>query len=211
VRSWRWEPIRAALLAVVLLVHGLAASPMPRSVKRSQFDTPIGKEEMDRWVGILGTIGVPISREKLSDDVYAVGSFFAGLRGALLDPFKPWFRVTGTGQGWGLFTYPDSFPHQLVVEVHTGAWRTVYAGLDPDAGWMRDQLAYRRIRGVYDGNTRKPGPSYDTFVAWVAARAFADFPDADQARIGFVRLHSTAPGVPKDSERSPRFQRTVHR
>lgn len=207
-----WDHARAALILVALVVNGVAASPLPKSVKRSQFDTPIAKEELARWVGILGTVGIDITHAELADRSYAIGKGFADVRKVLMGPFGGWFRVTGTGQGWGLFTYPDSYPHQLVIEVkERGKWRTVYAGLDDDAAWRRATLAYRRVRGVYDGNTRKPGASYDNFVKWIGAEALADFPAASEVRVGFVRLHSTAPGEPKDPERTAKFQRTVKR
>ncbi len=205
--------MRAALLALTVLVYGVAASPLPKSVKRSHFETPIAIEEVDRWVGILGGVGIDVTRKELSDGSYEVGRFFADVRRTLLGPFKEWFRVSGTGQGWGLFTYPDSYPHQLVIEVRKkgGTWRPVYAALDPDAGWRRSQLAYRRVRGVYDGNTRKPGASYTHFVAWVGGLALTDHPDADEARVGFIRTHSTMPHVTPDPERLARHHRVVQR
>ncbi|MDP2306016.1 MAG: hypothetical protein Q8P18_08310 [Pseudomonadota bacterium] len=212
------DHVRAVVIALVLVVNGLAASPMPKSVKRSHFETAIAIEELDRWVGILGSVGLTLTRPELTEHTYAVGKFFAELRGTLVGPFKGWFRVTGTGQGWGLFTYPDSYPHQLVIEVRSasgagpeGEWRTVYAALDPDAAWHRSHLVYRRVRGVYDGNTRKPGASYDNFVAWAGKQALVEFPDAAEARVGFVRSHSTMPNVTPDPERLPKFQRVVTR
>jgi hypothetical protein len=207
-----WDHARGALLALVLVVHGIAASPLPKSVKRSQLESPIGREELDHWVNILGGVGVTVTRAELEDATLVVGSRAADVRRTLLGPFQPWFRFTGTGQGWGLFTTPDTFPHQLVVEVRRGeTWETVYAGLDPDATWNRDRFAYRRLRGVYDGNTRKPGASYDNFVAQVGAWALADFPDASAARVGFVRFHTRAPDQPPDPERAEKFKRAVAR
>jgi len=205
--------VRAALIALALVVYGVAASPLPKTVKRSHFEQPIAIEELDRWVGILGRIGVATTRAELSGRAYEAGRALADVRGALLGPFKGWFRVSGTGQGWGLFTYPDSYPYQLVIEVRpaAGDWRPVYAALDPDAAWRRDQLAYRRVRGVYDGNTRKPGASYENFADRIGRLALADFPDAAEARVGFIRTHSTMPGRPRDPERLPQHQRTVAR
>lgn len=200
------------MIALVIAVYGVAASPLPKTMKRSQFDAPIAVEELDRWVGLLGGVGIVLTRDELAEHTYQVGKVFADLRGVLLGPFKPWFRISGTGQGWGLFTYPDSFPHQLVVEVReAGEWRVVYAALDPERDWMRPALAYRRVRGVYDGNTRKPGASYWNFVDFVAARALADHPAASEARVGFMRTHSVRPGEEPDPERSPRFQKVVAR
>lgn len=208
----RRDHVRAALIAVAFAVYGVAASPLPKSVKRTSFDNEIAVEEFDRWVALLGAVGVSTTRAELVDYAYESGVVLADVRTALLGPFRPWFRVSGTGQAWGLFTFPDSFPHQLVVEVDEGAgWRVVYAGLDDDADWMREVLAYRRVRGVYDGNTRKPAASYKTFVQWIGKRALADFPAAKRARVGFVRFHTRAPGEPPDPSREERFQRVVTR
>jgi hypothetical protein len=207
-----WVRVRAALIALGVVVHGFAAAPLPRSVKRSQMDTPMAKEELGRWVAVAARVGVEITIPELADWMTSTGAVAASARKAVMAPFGPWFRLTGTGQGWGLFTYPDTFPHRLTVEVREGrSWRTVYAGLDPDATWMRPQLAYRRVRAVYDGNTDKVGPSYEPFVDWVAAHAFADFPDAKQVRVGFVRTHSTMPGEAADPEVAARLLRVRSR
>lgn len=205
--------LRAILIALALLVNGIAASPLPKSVKRSQFTSEVGVEELDRWVGILGGVGVTVTRKDLGEQLYTVGKFFTDLRRSLLGPFGTWFRTTGTGQGWGLFTYPDSYPHQLVIEVRKagGDWRPVYAALDPDATWRRSTFVYRRVRGVYDGNTQKPGASYDNFVARVGEQALAEFPDEAEVRVGFIRTHSTMPNVKPDPERLPAFRRVVTR
>ena len=206
------DHVRAALIAATLLVHGIAASPLPKSVKRANFDSEMATEEFDRWVGILRGVGIRTTRKALADDAYASGVVLADLRGFLLGPFRPWFRISGTGQAWGLFTYPDSFPHQLVIEVREqGAWRAVFKALDPDAHWQRELLAYRRVRGVYDGNTQKPGPSYTHFVTWIGHRALEDFPTADAARVGFLRFHTRAPGEPADPSVEAKFQRVVER
>ena len=206
------DHVRAALIAVVLLVHGIAASPLPRSVKRSQFESAIAKEELDRWVGLLGAAWVTVTRAELADRSFAFGEQLVALRTFLLGPVRPWFRVSGTGQSWGLFTYPDSWPHQLVVEIRVGKeWRTVFAGLDEEADWSRALLAYRRVRGVYDGNTYRPTKTYEHFAKWIGGRALADFPEARQARVKFIRYHTRAPGQPPDPERSEKLVRLVDR
>jgi hypothetical protein len=206
------EHVRAALIAFALLVHGIAASPLPKSVRRAQFDTPIAQEEIGRWVHLLTSVGIVTTHAEIAEASITYGTALADLRTTLLGPFRPWFRISGTGQAWGLFTFPDTFPHQLTVEIERGGtWERIFAGLDDDATWMRTTLAYRRVRGVYDGNTRKPAKSYDNLANWLAARALADFPDATAARIGFVRFHTKAPGEPPDTEQTVKFQRVVPR
>ncbi len=206
--------VRAALLLVVVAVNLFAAAPLPKSVKRSQYDTPMAKEELGRWVELLAGIGVDVTPEQLIDASYRSGTALAGFRRAVMSPFDSFFRVTGTGQGWGLFTYPDSFPHRLTVWVRDSKeanFQEVFAGLHPVHRWNREIFAYRRVRGVYDSQTSKPGSSYDAFARWVADRAFADFPSAEQVRVGFVRGHTTEPGRAEDPETILRHLRTFDR
>ena len=207
------DQVRAALIAVALLIYGVQASPMPKRVRRAQLDSPIGREELGRWVEILGGVGVSTTQDELADRIFDIGTFFADIRNAILGPIGPWFRLSGTGQAWGLFTYPDTYPHQLRVEIREkgGEWHTLYAGLDPEADWNRDVLVYRRVRGVYDGNTERPGPSYDNFANWIGGLALADHPEADEARVGFLRYHTVQPGREQDPKVEAKFWRSVRR
>jgi hypothetical protein len=189
--------LRAALIALGILVHGFAALPIPRSARRSSLDLPVAHDEIVLWSKFLTSWGFPIEPKALADDSFAVASGASDFRRAVMAPFNGWFRVSGTGQGWGLFTYPDSWPNQLRVDVRrkpNGKWEPLYAGLDPDLVWMRGRFVYRRVRGVYDGNSYKPGPSFENFVDWVADEAFAQFPDVREVRVSFMRLHTVLPG-----------------
>ena len=209
----RWAHVRAALIAFALVAYGIPALPLPRSIKRAQFDTPMASEEMARWSRLVGAFGIERSGAQLADLFFAVGTVAFEARREMVAPFRDFYRVTGTGQGWGLFTYPDSFPHQLCVDIRRGAggWVPVYAGLDPAADWNRSRLVYRRIRGVYDGSTEKPGLSYANFVDWIAGEAFTDFPEAEAVRVSFLRAHHTRPGEPQDPEKKRRWERVKTR
>lgn len=204
--------VRAVGIAILLVTQGMVALPLPRSVKRSDFDQPVAREEMGRWVEVLGSVGVHTTHDALADAFTEYGSAFGGVRKDVLLPLKPFLRLTGTGQSWGLFTYPDTFPHKLVIEARTGArWDTLYGGLDPDHTFLRNILVYRRVRGVYDGNSGKPGPSWENFTQWVARQAFAAFPDVEEVRVRFLRFHTVPPGGAADTEVVPRHARTILR
>ncbi len=190
------EHLRGAALLLVVGVNLLTASPMPRSVKRSQYDTPVAREEIRRWQAALAGVGVARSEESLVEASYALGSTLSRVRHVLLDPFATPYRWTGTGQAWGLFTYPDTWPHQLNVWTRDGAtapWTLRYAGLDPDHAWRREMLTYRRVRAVYDGQTSRPGRTWERFAEWIAREALRDTPSATHARVGFLRRHTTPP------------------
>jgi hypothetical protein len=209
-----WRHVRAGLIALVVAVSLFAAAPLPKSVKRSQFDTPLAREEIARWIDLFAAVGIHRTREQLVEDAHASGTFWVGVRRTVLGPFADLFRITGTGQGWGLFTYPDSFPHRLHVWTRTSAdanWQVLYAGLDAEHDWQRDRFTYRRVRAIYDGQTTRTGATYDTFTRWAARMAFEDVPEAAQVRVGFVRMHTTEPGRPEDPETKERLLRTFTR
>lgn len=209
----RWPELRAGFIAFVVLVNFLAALPLPSSVKRSGFEEPVAKEEIGRISTQLAAVGIEASHEDLVEFFMATGEPMVKLRGWLMAPTKELYRVTGAGQAWGLFTYPDTFPHRLVVEAQRGVgrWEVLFAGLDPDHRWREDLFTYRRVRGIYDGNTNKPGASYKNFCAWVAREVFAEFPDYQSVRVKFQRFHTTVPGLPKDEQVLDRHVRTYKR
>ena len=157
-------------------------------------------EELERWVGLLADLGIETTRGELVDHILDSGGRLVGLRKAALAPLQPVFRATGTGQGWGLFAYPDSYPDRLVVEGRTAdsTWAPLYVALDPDHDFLRPQLTYRRVRGVYDGHSDRPGRPYDNFVHWVAQEAFANAPGLSAVRVRFERSHTLPPTQPQD-------------
>jgi len=200
--------LRAALLALVLAVYGVAALPLPKSIKRADLDKPIARDELLRWTGILAEVGVVLTVEELTDHVFTVGEAAAKFRRFALDPFKRWLQISGTGQDWALFTYPDSRPHRLEVAIKDpDGWETIFAALDLERDWRADRFCYRRIRGVYDGSTEKGGAAYDLLAKRIGAWAFAEFPDATNVRVRFVRTHSVLPGETPDPEETPRHPR----
>jgi hypothetical protein len=211
------EHLRGVALLAVVAVNLLTASPLPRSVKRSQYDTPVAREEIRRWQDSLARIGIRRSEESLVEASYALGSTLSRVRHALLDPFATPYRLTGTGQAWGLFTYPDTWPHQLNVWTRDGAkapWSLRYAGLDPEHAWRREVLTYRRVRAVYDGQTSRPGVTWERFATWIAREALRDTPGATHARVGFLRRHTRDPssdGAARPEAPAARHLRTYAR
>ncbi len=205
--------LRAAGILVVLLVYGVVALPLPKTLAKKTFENPVAVEELARWTEVLGGVGVQTSPTELRDGLLTAGSLLGGTKAAVLQPVKPWLRLTGTGQAWGLFTYPDTFPHRLVIEGRSDltTWRTLYAGLDDDADFMREVLTYRRVRGVYDGNTTTPGDSWNNFSKWAAYQALDAFPDLVEVRVGFRRFHTIPPGGVPDPEVVTRHLRVYRR
>ena len=72
--------------------------------------------EVERWSGILGQLGVDIPPDELTVKALEIGAASTRFRRTFLKPSRPFRTLTGTGQAWGLFTYPDPYPGRLVVE-----------------------------------------------------------------------------------------------
>ena len=190
--------LRGALIGIVVLVYGFTAAPLPRHVSRSLFKNPVAREELSRWSEVAAGAGVEVTPRELAELAYDVGRAVARFRTAVVDPFRPWYRYTGTGQGWGLFAYPDSHPFRLVIEGRAtgGPWRALFLPWGESEGVWGAQLRYRRLRAVYDtlAHRKDPGEMMERFADAAAAAAFARDPSLETVRVRFERLHSPRPG-----------------
>lgn len=209
-----WEDLRAALLLVVVLVHGFAAAPLAHTADRRRFDHPLARDELARLADLAGRVGIHTDAEALAELAFAQVRAEVALRDAVLSPFRRTFLWTGTGQAWGLFTHPDRFPARLVIEGRPrgGEWRRLYAAHDPDATFLKDKLTYRRIRGVYDGNSDRGGRIWDRFCSWAAVEVFAAMPEIDEVKVKFHSIHTFEPGegpdaIVEEGERGVRVRR----
>jgi len=199
---------RGIILAIVVAVHGFAALPIPQAVNPSMMESPVAIAESERWSEILSRLGIQRDAPTLRADTMRISKQLSSARKKALSPFSQLFRYTGTGQGWGFFNTPDAYPDQLRVEADIdGQWVLLYAALSKEADFLADKLTYRRVRGVYDGNTDRPGDSYNHMVDWIADETFTAFPDAKRVRVSFVRTHTTVPGVPPDDMSKARLKR----
>ncbi len=190
-----WHDVRAGILLLVVGVNGVVALPLARKANRADLDRPGARDEIARWSGLLSTVGIDASHEQLANLSYQWANLGVTVRGALTSPFKPLYHVTGTGQNWALFTYPDRWPARLVIEAKRGEeWVRLYASLDPDHTFREEAMVYRRTRGVYDGQSEKPGKTWDRFCSWAAAEVFAAYPEVNEVRVKFIRIRTYEPG-----------------
>jgi hypothetical protein len=64
---------------------------------------------------------------------------------------------------------------------------------------------------VYDGNTNKPGASWENLSRWIANRVFDSQPGVVEVRVYFERFHTVPPGGTPDPEVVKRHSRTFVR
>ena len=208
-----WPAVRAGLIAAVLLVQAADGLPRPGRMPPSMKTDPAAVQELDRWVAVARRLGIDADREAVFAWSRAWSQRLRAWRTTLTDPLEPWFRLTGTGQGWGLFTSPNTHPHRFEVRVRRdGAWEPLYVDLDPAHDWRAATFAYRRVRAIYNPTAPRRIPAgYPPLTRVIARWAFADVPEAEAVQVRLVRVHVTLPGEPDDDLAVPRFVHTVER
>ena len=80
--------VRGLLIAVAIAVNGFQAAPLPRNIQKSQFDSDVGREEMQRWTEILGAVGIHLTPEELAEKSYTVSKVFSDVRKEVLKPIQ---------------------------------------------------------------------------------------------------------------------------
>ncbi len=211
--SGHWPKVRALLIALVILANVIVALPIRHAISRAQLRSLEGQAEVLRWHQLLSSAGSQLSRAELENLAVRWSRTLSGLHKSLSAPFQPLFSLTGIGQRWALFSYPDTHPNRLVIEARSGvgAWETFYRALDPAHAWNVERLHYRRVRAVYNQNQDKPPPAYENFGTWVAQQIFDARPDLDQVHVLLERSHTTLPHEAPDVSRERRHVRNYRR
>jgi hypothetical protein len=199
----------AAFVALHLFAVTVCALPSAGSgMNRAAWRQPTVQGEFAAWTRRLNGLGVSVTSEGLQDWAWAVASRHEGVRDAVLAPFRPYFQLCGTWQGWRMFVAPHRFPARAEIEIDRGqGWEKVYVARSADHTWLARQLDHDRFRAAlfrygWD-HYRSPRQQYAT---WVSRQAAAAFPGAIRARISFVRTPTRSPeevrrGVPPVEER----------
>ena len=190
-----WPPLRATLIGVVVLAQLIDALPLPE-LREDHFDNPVAHDELEGWAEALQGAGLDVSPDALREFGLGLGRGSVAFRKLLLRPWFPLRQLTGTGQSWGLFAYPDPYAGRLVVEGRTGeAWAELYRAPDGGEGSLAARLDYRRTRGVYDDACDRPKPRkiYSRFARWVAEEAFALDPALDEVEVRLDLVHILPP------------------
>jgi len=204
--------LRAAAITLVLLVHGIAVLPVPHVVRPHELDDPVARAEVTRWAERLTGVGYPISPDELGAEVVRWSTRLGRAHRTALLPMRPWFRWTGTGQGWALFANPDTHPSRMeVAVVRGGQEQLVYRRLDPDLGWLRDPLAYRRVRGVYDATSARHRPTAASrrLADWLEDEARRSDPTVEGVLVRFVATPHPLPSARRRGRGSSKVRYTL--
>ena len=209
----RWSHVRAALIGLALLGHGIYALPLPRKITDEDMKKPDHQRDLDLWTGWMEQLRVPLDREDLARITVEGSTALAKLHDTLKKPWAPLFGLVGVNQAWALFASATTHPDRLVVSIQeegSTEWRPILRRLDPCCTWHEGQLEYRRIRGVWDGQNDKMRPGYKGLTKWIARRAFDQYPEAKRVRVHLERGVSVYPWEELDPSTTVELER-VHR
>ena len=186
------------LIGIVLLSQWLDALPLPE-LRKKDLQYPVAQDEITRWTGVINSLGVAVTEEEVVTLALEMGRIAIAFRQHTMAPLRPLKRLTGTGQSWGLFAYPDPYAGRLVVDVREGKgeWVTRFSAPGTiGADRLSQLLRYRRVRGIYDdiGDRPKPGATYSRFADWVAWEVFTESPEITAVQIRLDLVHVTLPG-----------------
>jgi hypothetical protein len=204
--------VRAALIALVLVVQGASAYPFsPLSPERAS--RPDQKQKFAAWAASLGRVGLRRSPEEVGGAMVALTRGIDEVRRWVLAPFRPYFEITRTDQEWGLFLEAHATRYRMHIETQddSGAWSLRFRPLDSSARTLASQLEYRRVRAAWNPRARATRAPYKPFVSWVANELFAREPGVRAVRVRMERFQIPRPGEPPDPETSWHFEEVRRR
>ena len=94
--------LRALAITVLLVISGVQNIPNT-AVAEGDLNNPVAKTELKRWQELLASVGVERTVPQLKEDALGWGNGINEAKKSFMKPFRPVYRVTGTGQAWGLW------------------------------------------------------------------------------------------------------------
>ncbi len=182
------------LRAVLILLHVVAvtalAFPAPvGGMNERAFAQPSVQASFESTAATLRSLGLDVSKDALQAWLWGHGNRFMAVRKQLLRPLHPYADLTGSHQGWRMFSSLNRRAAWLVVDLEEGGdMRTIYRMRSDRYTWRRRQLDQERTRALVNGWCwgRNKG-SYKRFAQWLGRQAAADFPDATAIRVHMDR------------------------
>lgn len=157
-----WPSLRAALVALAIVVGLVDGAPIPSS------------RVMDRLSPALRDAAMTLR------DVQAF----------LLTPFLPIKETFAIAQRWAVFATTGGVRYRMWIEARTGdgPWTLLFRIHDPEHARFESVIGYRRVKNIYNPSRAIGAKStYPAFVSWIAREVFISEPKFDEVRVAMER------------------------
>ena len=194
--------LRQQFLAAAVLLHTamitLTSLPLPNE-RMSDDLKPRTKRMVMSWGAPLLSLGWVDSRAELIEGFRQVNNTITTTRASLLGPLIDWQKLSGTTQGWQMFSQVKPYGGRLQIHIRTDdePWTPIFQ--DHDTGqWRAALLNQERVRAgraAYSQRVGKRQRQYQRLGQWLARHAAADFPQATALRVRYQKVVIERPEV----------------
>ena len=178
--------LRATLILLHLVAITLMALPAPVGAdKTSHYQGPEAEAQLAQIVNALDRVGIEATGDDVVDLSLAVARPVMAARRAVLNPFRPYYTLAGTRQGYWMFSGTSLYQNRLHVEVRDrGEWRTLYLAGAPNARWRGATFNHELTRSLLFRYTeRRYRKRWNAVADWIAEEAAMDHPTVDRVRV----------------------------
>ena len=189
----------AAFVVFHVGVTTLQAIPLPQKVMTAGNLTRSGAEDSaEAWLAPLVASGVLADEEAGLAWLLELNNTIVQTRRKVLDPFRPYYNLTGTGQSWHMFSSVRPLGARLQIYLQDepgGVWRPLYV----EHSWHRwqwrllNQERVRTVRSYFSKHNGLYRDTYDRLAAHLAREAAAEFPEAHALRVQYQQLRIQPP------------------
>lgn len=184
-----WPHLRAALILLHLFAIVLMAIPAPVGADRaSNYENPQARRELAQIADTLGRIGVEVTDEQIAAFSLGLSKRVMALRHVALTPFRPYYSLFGTRQGYRMFSGVALYGHRLHVQVEeVGEWRTLYLARDREHSWRGAAWDNELSRSMlYRYSDKRYLRRYNAITEYIAREVAVDYPLATRVRISWL-------------------------
>jgi hypothetical protein len=193
----RWVPAFVGFHGLAVLLLALPASG--RLGDRAVWESRENQLQFARWAQLANKLGIARDGPELEQLLWRLTQRYLHARASFVAPFELYRNYSGVGQGWRMFSNPQSHPAYVHIELRRAAsFEPIYVSRSSRYDWRAGQLDHHRVRKLFGRIARSTEQElWAQFGVWAAQRAAQDFPDALELRIWQERRATPEPGRPE--------------
>lgn len=204
-----WAQVRTILIGLHVLAVLVLSLPSPaRVVDPSAWSSENAQRDLENWASRLSWVGYD-TKQQFEADLWSLAKGYSGASRAVRKPFSIYAQLSGTRQGWSMFSSPQKHPAEFHVDIRSGSeWIPVYRPFSKEYDfWARElhQNRFRKLMGRFARTFYRE--RYDSLARFLATRVAQAYPDASFIRVRLYRYATLPPsGVREGFEPTGRYE-----